>query len=784
MRMRWRVAGLPVALAMLLCAVASPAARAQGVPAQLSGIETEVQALRGRLDRLRSQYLQPEQAIRDYSFTNALLDARYYQSIDSHDAAVSLLLPRIEDPDNRAAPGWADGVYMLAESLFIQRDLLMARRYYVLLADNPQYGLDAARRRLEIALAMGRYDELEDLYRDLARRAGGTADDQIGYVRGKALYFQGLYADAIGVLGNVPQSSPLFDRARYLIGVSHTRMAQYDRAHTEFAGILTRLGARVPGEDPIVADLRNLTLLAEGRVFYEQRDWLAAIDAYIEVPRQSQRYPAALYEIAWTEIRQAAETDDRDLRNFYLETALNNLEILAVVSSADSRFEVQARLLSGDLLLQMERYGEAVQQFEAVASEYHPVEVELRNLRARSNDPDAFFDAIVNPEAGSLRLPIAAQPWFESDPQLDRALLAIADVETLRQEIDESTQLILELDAALNSGGRIDAFPRLREGWGMATEIQLDSVDVLAALVDAKASYVVPGLSPSDVTAYQALHRRRTELQAAVQAQPRTFAQISERERAVVSELNELLLEVHRTDLVIEAGREDLEALREMYIAAAGSTPSPDMLAVRAQLDAEARRLSELEAVAQAMRRELNVRQVQVGVRDDVSESERAVREQFRAAIAAEETFLHDRRDSAPNRDAAFDAIRRLLGLTVAISDDCEAFYTEVDRLVAEQTADMRDLLENERANVERYEERVAALDGETRAAAGQVAFAAFEDVYQRFSDLTLRANLGIIDVAWQQKEVLTEAIERLFDERNESLRELDADFAELLEGE
>ena len=65
---------------------------------------------------------------------------------------------------------------------------------------------------------------------------------------------------------------------------------------------------------------------------------------------------------------------------------------------------------------------------------------------------------------------------------------------------------------------------------------------------------------------------------------------------------------------------------------------------------------------------------------------------------------------------------------------------------------------------------------------AGEVAQDAFVGIHRRFRDLTMRAYLGVIDVSWEEKETLTHRIEELFEQRNEALRILDADFSELLE--
>jgi hypothetical protein len=434
----------------------------------------------------------------------------------------------------------------------------------------------------------------------------------------------------------------------------------------------------------------------------------------------------------------------------------------------------------------MEEYDEAVVEFVAVADETYPIERELREIGASyQHNRDAFYDALVNPAEASLRLPAAAVPFVDANPEVERALRATQDVVETRADLAETEQLIEQLDVALNSGGRINAFPSLREGWGQALEIQVLATELAIRLVDAEGNTVTPGLAGDAGREFEALHRRRLEAQSSLEDAPRTFAEIGEREQQVLSDINDYLLDVHRTQLEIGRGRDDVNALREMYIERAGANPDSDLRSMRAEIDHWERVLDFAEADADELRRDLLVQQVNVGIGDEVGAFERVRRAQFLQALREEAGFLAMQRGAVPAGDGnALNAAQAVLADLETIDGECESFYGQIDRLVAEQTAGLRDLLERERAAVESYDARLAQVDAETRSTTSDVAYAAFQDVYFQFSELTLRASLGIIDVAWQQKEELTVTIERLFEERNQSIRELDADFAELLEDE
>lgn len=777
-------AGWRAALAAFSAAtVLSGAAFGQSLASSVNEVSERVETLRGQLSQLQPAMTGGQISL-DYSFATAYVDARYLYHYDDYDAVVDLLLPLVEDDRHRSNGGYAEAVYILAESLFHQRNFLMAEHYYQRLSDHRTYGLDAAGRRIEIAVAMGRFAELEGLYRELESRSGNGADDQIAYVRGKALYFQERYADALRVFQGISADADVYDRAQYFTGVTHARLEQLDAAYASFTQVLERLGDDRADEPEEVTDLRDLSRLAQGRIYYEQEAWVDALNAYVAVPRTSPHYPAALFEIAWTQIRVGEVADDRAMRDRNYMFALDNLEILGLVADNDSRFQAQAQLLRGDLLLRMERYDEAVAQFERANGQYLPVEQELRALRDENRNPNAFFQAIVQPEEGSLRLPVAAQPWFDTDPELERALIAIRDVDTLRAEIEESRLLISQLQAALNEGGRLNAFPALSEAWARNGAIQVEIADLMVMLVDAESAAISPSLNSGDAAQYSALRRHREGLQAQVSRQPRSYSEHGDRERMVVDEISGLILETHEAELQIDAELEDLEALRGLYFERAGSAPNAELRDLRSSIDREARRLEQARENAIALRRELMVRQVDVGATDAVGNAERQARAAFIRALTDEERFLAARRNLAPAGNSAYGTIDRNMNALLELDQSCEAIYPQLDQLAMQRTSEIRSAVAREQINVDRYAALLPSADAESRATAGAVAFNAFENIYLEFSELTLRANLGIIDVAWRQKEVLSNTIEDLFDERNQSIRELDADFQELLEDE
>ena len=64
----------------------------------------------------------------------------------------------------------------------------------------------------------------------------------------------------------------------------------------------------------------------------------------------------------------------------------------------------------------------------------------------------------------------------------------------------------------------------------------------------------------------------------------------------------------------------------------------------------------------------------------------------------------------------------------------------------------------------------------------GRIAYQSFRRVRRQVYDLVLKADVGIIDVAWTRKRGDADKIQKLASDKDRELRLLDDDFREVLE--
>ncbi len=756
-----RGALMAFAVASVLGGVGAPA-HAQSA----SRLNEEAQALQGRLSRLRDVYLQPTQLDDPMTMATRLADGQARYMVGEYEAAAIILIGIVESDSYRGMPGYNDARYWLAESLFEMRNFVMARGYFedIVESSDSSHRMDAASRLLEVSFEMDRYDGLDELYSNL-QSSGGANGPEIAYVRGKAMYFQGAYDRALSTLGGIAPGNGVHARAQYFVGAIYARQGDYDASVAAFDGVLAEASSI---HEPWAEELVELARLGRGRVFYEQERWDEASFAYGEVSRESSQFERALYEYSWTLIREDRYAD-----------AIRNLEILQTIADRQN-VRAEANLLRGDLLMRLGRYEEAVQLFEGVADLYNPVEQELTEMLEGLHTVEAFFDAALDPRTGALRLPEVATQWVDTDVIVQRSIELSYDVATLTDAISESRVIVDELETALTSDSGVGIFPSLREGWGNALELQNDATLLRAEVVDYERQVLWPTMSSDERARFAELERRGDQAEGDFRAMPLTYDELDTRQQQTTQVLEEMVLDVYRSEQDIELARSQVASMRALLAEQVrrGERSQEEAASLNQEFRTVDAELEQQLEAARLLQREVERNQAGVGVSDQSVGPESGVRNAYASAIQAEHAYLQSLRGGAVGELATVDA-------TLAILDDVDAgvaaSYRDFSSLAQGETQQYVEILNDERAALRGYERLLEGYRTQSTSLTGEVMYAAFLDVQHELSGITLRANLGIIDVAWRQKEEVTDEISGLFEARNRSLRILDADFAELL---
>jgi TolA-binding protein len=558
---------------------------------------------------------------------------------------------------------------------------------------------------------------------------------------------------------SVEKGNPYHPRAQYFIGVIQTLRGQLGPAIASFLRVI-RMEPKGGADERV----RDLARLAVGRLHYERNEIDAAVRAYQSVDRASPYFDTALFEVAWAYIRIGDST-----------RAERALEVLSV-AAPDSRHIPDAKLLRGNLLLRNGRLDDARAVFENTADQFEPVRDELDRLVANHEDPQAHFRELVRQNLDvfevSAFLPPLALRWTGTSGDMERAMDALSDLSTARRLVKETASIVERLTGALSADNPVNVFRDLRQQRELSTTLRNRLVRVrreLAAIDDrAMAKYSSPEL--------EQVRTQRRELEERLGGLPTDQEDIADRNLRVVRQY--VLLEKELSKLDVELlGMEARITASERFIADTITARDPAAVeAVRSELSNHHTAVREYRDAVDRLRIDTEAGRLQVGVGDDDFEREAELRAQYEALLARERELLAALGASPdPRIDAGLQRV-------AAVSAALDRHDATIDAVVSERIAEMRKVLAEESVNLEGYRTRLAQLESESEVVVGGIAYANFRKVQKRFYDLVLRADVGVIDVAWAVREEHRMRTEMLTRDRTRALQALDDEFRDIMD--
>jgi tetratricopeptide (TPR) repeat protein len=791
LRWAWSSAALAFALA--------PAAHALDADLARADAAREVQSVRADLatlpTNLSAERRSAHSAERMIATGDLALRAKDYdQAIDIFNQIVELYRQGKASPNAHA-----DGLFLLAESYFESGQLLAARRQYSELLDAAarapydSYAGRALGRLVDVAVQTGRLDSLDGIAAQVEKIPGGDPDGSFAYARGKLSFARGRFDEALAILGAVPAASAWYHQARYVMGTVLTKRSLVEagvgdgaeaQARLVVAGALARLGpaiaqfhevARLAGDTPAHRHVVDLAWLAIGRLEYESESYLDAAQAYIQVKRESPVYYAMLYELAWVYIRVGD-----------YERAERALELLSV-AAPDTLDIADGALLRADLMLRSGRFERALASYEEVRGRFEPARERVDKFIAHTTDPAIYYDKLIEEGlaiGGPSAVPEVVLDWVRDEARGERVFAVIDDVTHARDLLRRSRRLSSKLSAVLAAPSRARAFPEL--------ESALEKTLGLCNRLSEARRLIALGfedVSDADFSGQLAGARRaRRELMqrvAAIPVAPADFGRREEQgERAwnrVSQSLQQVTLETDKLQAVINGLTRVLDEGDKHGV----TRNAASRARFQSQVEQNERDLAVYRARIDEYRELVENGRVQVGLGDRRYAEDAEVRRRFRQALAQEVEMIAAGRGDDDSLDYA-RSVMPMLADAETLEKRLEEVIASIESEVSVGSDELRQLVSREVVLIEAYTERLDALDQDARLLVGEVAMKSFASVRDRLKNIVLRADVGIVQQAWELREEQQVRLrglqrERAIEEQNleDELREVSDDAGE-----
>jgi tetratricopeptide (TPR) repeat protein len=697
-----------------------------------------------------------------------------------------------------AEPAFVDAEYLLGEAYFRSRQYLSARREYYEIAkraSSAPYDTYAGRslsRLVDVALRTEQPSALAVLDSLVPALPASDTSGSIQYARAKYFYAKGEYAKAREAVSQVGPTSAYLHQALYLLGVVMTKEARAPQQAANkdakdtgkdtgasspraYAAAIEQFRAvtRLPADTPERRQVIDLAWLAVARLHYDSNNFLDSVDAYSRIGRDSPEFSTMLFELAWV----YAQLGD-------YQRAQRSLEVLSITDPQKLELS-DGSLLRADLMLRSGQFDKALALYQGVRDRFEPMRDEVDQYIHANSDPAAYYDQLVAdvPEASqgqASKLSPVVVTWVREEAESNRTLTVIDDVARSRDLVKRSRKLISQLTALLASPTRANAFPELRSAIesALAAANRITSARlILARGLDEVAQERVPAELAQVRKERRALMKRMGQLPVLPADFMRRAAAGEGRWNGLSQQLQRLTLEVDKLQAIINGLS---RVMKESDTHSVQMDPATRQRFV-AEIQANEQDLNGYRERINGYRDAVDMGRVQTGLGDAQYTEDDRSRRLFRELLGREMEMVNRGGDS-PEATALARSAQPVLQRAALADEEVDAILRGLEAESAKRAEKLQVTVMRETESIEQNARQLEDLDQQARLLVGEVAMRNFAQVHNRLKGVVLRADVGIVQQAWEVREEQRTRVVNLQRERAREEQNLNDELREVLD--
>ena len=681
-----------------------------------------------------------------------------------------------------------DSEWYLAECLFELGNLRTAEEAYrgiVDKGDSHPYFADAVRRSLEV-FALLRNDEAFNTYYTTYIVSGKVeVTDLVTYTLAKGFARRQETARAKSMFDSIVPTSAWYTRARYQLGVLMITEGNLKQATAEFAKIES-----APVGDAEQARVRELSLLALGRLYYESGEFSQASGYYAKVDQNSPEFADKLYESVWSYIKQgsaaesvmeAAEPGSREAELAEADAASRWRDALGQVDNfliafPDHRYTARVKLVRGHLHMKLREFDAARTAYEDLIAAYTPVAARLEELGQGTTEARRFVERMGD-TGGTSGLPAHAVDLLLGGEDVKRALGAYLETSRQAQELERAERDVADLEAALSS--EKDTLGMFVAARNQLTLMRGSALSMRGRLIEAEVQYLRGRSGGPAKAELAAIAREVASMDESAASSNTSVGAITDRVQIYEAQVREVQQRAFRIQQVADEAAASGRSLAEVISTGTSKLAPSELDAVRKELEAARADLAQATGDLGSAQSDVTRKRVLRSV-----ESSSIVEDgSARGASISAYTRLRERtaafRRSVQDTDSAalFAQVDRLWTQLDAL----EASSAEASRVVAagearETQAGRRRLAATSQKVVELRRDLDASLVA-TESVATRAVLTGLRSLQAQFEADIVDAEKGIVDVYWLRRMENTDEQDVLVEERSTMIRALNDRF-------
>jgi tetratricopeptide (TPR) repeat protein len=689
----------------------------------------------------------------------------------------------------------ADAEFLIGEAYIGSEQYLSARRHFLEIIQKAKlpvfdrYSSRAASRLVDIVLRTGNDSGLDELLKQLESLPNSDPTGALPYARAKAFYAKGDLAKAKVAISQVPSTSDYNHQALYLSGVIAMKAAAASTASGSDSSASSerpvvapaiygvavdafRAVTKLPADTPEHRHVVDLAWMAIARLSYESDALLDAVNAYSRIGRESPEFPIMLYELAWVHAR---------LGDY--QRAQRALEVLSITDPKSLKL-ADGSLLRADLMLRSGQFDKALELYRSVRGRFDPVHEQVAQFLRANSDPSVFYDRLVADtleQQSSKDLSPLVVEWAHEEVENERAFVVIDDVTRSRDLVRRSRRLAAQLSGVLSSSTRARAFPDVK----LAIERALAAVNRLSLARLAVARGLDESADESPSPEVMRVRPERRLLMQRITGLPVTDGDFIQRDAVgeaqwneVSQRLQQLTLEADKLQAIVNGLSRVLREVGQYGVRLDPVTRER----FRAEVEANQRDMELYRRRTRQYQEAIEAGRVQVGLGDSRYVEDSSLRQRFRQLLSEEVNAVaaSARGDREAQRYAvsARDVLTRIAALEAKLNQ----ILSDFDAQTREGALHLLDEVAKESSLIESGAQRLDELDQLARLVVGQAAMANFAEVRDRLKSIVLRADVGIVQQAWEVREEQRTRVVNLQRERAREEQSLNDELREVLD--
>ncbi len=664
----------------------------------------------------------------------------------------------------------AEALYMLARSLLRAGDSFGARSHFVALlekatrsADHAAFAKASALRLVALEARTHRFKEVVKSIDTYRRWLEPEVIAVAPYFKGRALFEQTdvvpgktmsaaqslSLAEASKAFASVPVSSVFALQATYFVGVIHSIQKDYGDAISAFSRV-----TKDKGKSKRAKVIVSLAHLALGRIYYELDQIEAAARAYKQIASSSEFYDIALYEQVWVYLR--AHKYGR------AEATLRRLAL----AYPSSPLILEGDMLLGNLYLRDGFLKKARSAFLHLRQRVSPAHKRFARVRQQQPDMHAFFLTRIQRTVDRLDAealaPNSGKLWLEYDDRFNRSLATLNHLKAVHADFEETQSMAELMAVALRQPTVVRGYPRL--GKSLRAAIAIRNKLALLKLELVGKLYAEQGSTEKNAE-HGKLLRRRAQLMVAVNRLPKDMPNFAARDYLQRKRYEDIRLELSRLRVELKGLRARLQFFSRFKADTSNQALNQEVKGHEQQSLSYQDDLDRLD-------HETLVGLISVGYGDHTYQRDQKLRDEITALVQQELAFY-------PNAGAV---TKQQIADIEALESSLSSWQGQSYQQLRERVAVLEKAVDEIYAKLEDHENQLKLQLQETELLVADATVDAYHRATKRFEELLTRANVGLVDVAWQRRELSRLTLEYLNRKRAEQLKAVDRDYQETVD--